>query len=100
MYTTGEKIKQILHTKQLTQTELAKIVGTTRQNVANTVGNYSKPNWEFLSKLSSELNVNLNWLIADIGEPFNIPPFEDVQDEFTARVRRIVQEELAKKRAD
>lgn len=89
---TAEKIKQIMHEKKLTQAQLANIVSTSRTNVANAAGGFSKPNWDFLSKLHTELNVNLNWLIADRGSMFIAPPNEALKDELRQEF-----EELLKK---
>ena len=100
MDTIGTKIKYIRQERRLTQDKLGKELGFSKQIVSNYENDLSKPSYDFLSKLNQIYNVNLNWLIADVGEPFNIPPFEEVEDEFTARVRKIIQEELAKKRND
>lgn len=97
MQTINEKIKYIRNKKQLTQGAFGEYLGVTRQAVANVEGGHSNPSLAFIRKLIETLNVNSNWLIADIGEPFNPPPFEDAEDQFTARVRKIIQEELAKK---
>lgn len=78
---TAEKIKLILHDKKLTQSQLADILSTSRTNVANAAGGFSKPNWEFLTKLHTELNVNLNWLIADTGSMYNQTPNEALKEE-------------------
>lgn len=67
---TGEKIKQILYDKKLTQAQLATICQTSRTNVANAAGGFSRPNWDFLKSLNKNLDVNLNWLIADDGNVY------------------------------
>lgn len=90
----GTKIKYIREQLgRLTQEELGEKLGISKQNVSNYENNLAKPNIEFLSKLNTELNVNLNWLIADNGQPFNPPPFADVEDEFIAKVRKILHDE-------
>lgn len=66
----GEKIKQILYEKKLTQAQLANICQTSRTNVANAAGGFSKPNWDFLKSLNKNLDVNLNWFIADDGQAY------------------------------
>lgn len=81
MNNTGEKIKEILYAKRLTQGDLAKIGGTSRQNVANYVSNLSKPNWEFLASLNTQLDINLNWFIADNGSMFITTPNEALKEE-------------------
>ena len=90
MNTTGEKIKEILYAKRLTQGDLAKIGGTTRQNVANYVSNLSKPNWEFLANINTQLDVNLNWFIADNGCMFNATPNEALKEELRQEFEKLM----------
>lgn len=97
MDTIGNKIKYLRQEKRLTQDSLGKELGFSKQIVSNYENDLSKPSYEFLTKLNEMYRVNLNWLIANDGEPFNTPPFEEVEDEFTAKVRKLIQEELAKK---
>lgn len=90
MNTTGEKIKEILYAKRLTQGDLAKIGGTTRQNVANYVSNLSKPNWDFLTNINTQLDVNLNWFIADNGCMFNAKPNEALKEELRQEFEKLM----------
>ena len=93
MDTTGVKIKQILHEKKLTQAQMASMLDTSRTNVANAAGDFSKPNWEFLKNLNLKLDVNLNWLIADNGSMFVSKPNEALKEE----LRQEFEELLRKK---
>lgn len=54
---------------------------SSRTNVANAAGGFSKPNWDFLKNLNIKLGVNLNWLIADVGDMFNHTPNEALKEE-------------------
>ena len=82
-----------MHEKRLTQADLARIGNTTRQNVANYINNLSKPNYEFLVKLNTELDINLNWFIADTGNMYISTPSEALKEELRAEF-----EELLRKR--
>ena len=93
MNTTGEKLKKILEDKNLTQSDLSGIVGVSRQTMSSIISNASKPNWDFLTKLNTELNVNLNWLIADTGKMYVSTPNEALKDELRKEF-----EELLRKR--
>lgn len=90
MDTIGEKIKFIRHEKRLTQESLGELLGFSKQIVSSYENNISKPNYEFLAKLYNLCNVNLNWFITGIGEPFNPPQFEEVQDELTQKVEGLL----------
>lgn len=66
----SKKIKEVRVVKGLTQVSLGEIIKLTKQAVSNVENETSSPSIDFLYNLAKELNVNLNWLIADIGEPF------------------------------
>lgn len=93
MNTTGEKLKIILKDKNLTQADLSNIVGISRQTMSSIMNNVSKPNWEFLTVLNTQLKVNLNWLIADNGNMYVSTPNEALKNE----LRKEFEELLRKK---
>lgn len=66
----SQKIKELRLLKNLTQSALGEQIGLTKQAISNVENATSKPSIEFLIKLVTELHVNLNWLLAGIGEPF------------------------------
>ena len=90
MDTIGQKIKFIRHEKRLTQEGLGKELGLTKQAISNYENELSKPSFDFLIKLHDVCNVNLNWFIAGVGQPFNAPQLEDVQDELTLKVEELL----------
>lgn len=90
MDTIGTKIKFIRQEKRLTQDGLGKELGFSKQIVSNYENDLSKPSYDFLYQLNQTYNVNLNWLIADNGQPFNPPKFEDVQDELEQKVEQLL----------
>ena len=93
MNTTGEKLKKILSDKNLTQADLSSLTGISRQTMSSIISNASKPNWEFLTILNTQLNVNLNWLIADNGKMYVSTPNEALKAELRQEF-----EELLRKR--
>ncbi len=90
MDTVGEKIKYIRNEKRLTQEALGALLGFSKQIVSSYENNISKPNYDFLVKLHNLCGVNLNWFIANAGQPFNPPQFEEVQDELTQKVEGLL----------
>jgi len=89
----GEKFKKIRKKLGLTQEELGRAVGVSKQAISNVESLHSNPSIPLLGKLIENLNVNSNWLIADIGDMFLKPKFDDVKDELMKEV-----EEMLKKR--
>lgn len=76
MDTVGERIKYLRNCKRLSQDEFGKRMGFSKQIVSNYENNLSKPSYEFLNKLVSEFNTNLNWLIANQGAVYINAPEE------------------------
>ena len=71
MTSIGLRLKQIRTEKHLTQAVLGKIIGVSKQAVANVESSHSNPSIEFMSKLFENLDINLNWFICGKGEMFN-----------------------------
>lgn len=69
--TIGEKIKYIRQDKGLTQAEFGQNIGLSKQAVSNVENNLSNPSIDFIGKLIVYYNINSNWLIANLGEPYN-----------------------------
>lgn len=94
MSTMSEKFKFLRSEKALTQQELADLVECKKQNISNIEVGHQKPTVELMQKLYNKLEMNLNWLIADDGEPFQsgsnqndsdvikIPYWEGLSNEF------------------
>ena len=66
----SQKIKELRLLKNLTQSSFGEKIGLTKQAISNVENALSRPSIEFLVKLVIEFHVNLNWLLAGIGEPF------------------------------
>lgn len=97
MNSQGIRIKKIRQEMNLSQEAFGKKLDVSKQYVSNLEAGRNLLNNEKLVSLLLDFNVNINYILAGIGEPFNPPPFEKVEDEFTAKVRKLIQEELAKK---
>lgn len=73
MSTTGKKIKFLRENKNLTQKELANILGVTRDVVANWETDRGAPNPEIWPKLSSFFNIRIDDLLGhEVYDP-NFP---------------------------
>ncbi len=70
MQTFGEKLKEIRIYLRLSQQDFGIKIGLSKQGVSKVENNQSFMSKEVLNRLIVDLNVNLNWLIADIGEMF------------------------------
>ena len=77
----SEKFKEIRKKKQFTQQMLADLLNVKKQNISNIEGGLQKPSFELMKKLIEKLNINSNWLIANIGSMFNQAPNEALKDE-------------------
>ena len=86
----GSKLKKIRKNLKLTQDEMAARLGIAVRSYAAYEREENNPPYSMLVLLCKEHNINLNWFVADIGEMFNVPKFEDVQDEITLKVESIL----------
>lgn len=86
----GNKLKNIRKHFKLTQEEMAARLGIAVRSYAAYEREENNPPYSMLVLLCKEHNINLNWFVADIGEMFNAPKFEDVQDEITLKVENIL----------
>lgn len=93
MDTIGERLKFLIDEKHLNQKQFGELIETSRQTISNYVNNLAEPKYDFCIKLNQKLDVNLNWFIANNGEPYNTAQFEQVEKDFTQRVREILKQE-------
>ena len=66
--TVGKRFKKIRQILSMSQGELANILGITKQAVSNIENSKSMPSISVMSKLAKEYDINLNYLIAEIGD--------------------------------
>lgn len=70
METTGDRVKKIRTLKNLTQEEFASKLDVSKQTISGIEKNRNFFSQSSLEKLVSSFNVNLNYIISGIGEPF------------------------------
>lgn len=58
-----ERIREIRIAKKISQVELAKILGVTKQSVSNWENDNIQPSVEMLSKIADALNVTADYLL-------------------------------------
>ena len=86
----SEKIRQVRKKLNITQEEISAQIGISYRAYSSYERGDRNPSLEFLEKLVKQYNINLNWLIADIGSMFNAPQYEDVKDEILKEVDEIL----------
>lgn len=79
----SERLKEILDSKKLSQTQAAKICGMAQQSM-NYIINSNLQSSKLAPEIASALNVNPDWLIYGIGRPdllkiSNIPILDSVR---------------------
>lgn len=82
METIGDRIKKIRTLKNLTQEEFASKLDVSKQTISGIEKNRNFFSQASLQKLVSSLNVNLNYVVSGIGEPF-LDDFK-IEDSFSA----------------
>lgn len=90
MSTIPEKFKSIRQEKQLTQQGLADLLSVKKQNISNIENGHQKPTFELMKKLIEQLNINANWLIANIGNMFNSTPNEALKEELRKEFEKLM----------
>lgn len=91
----GEKLHEIRRKLKLSQEEMSADTGVTYRAYTSYERGDRKPSFEFLIQLALKFNVNLNWLIANKGIPFedeNRPLFEDFKKDVLNEVKLILKE--------
>lgn len=64
MDTLGKRILKLLNDKNLTQKELAKIVGTTEVSIGRYINDKREPSATMLASIASALNVSTDFLLG------------------------------------
>lgn len=69
----GERLRWLLETRDMKQTELAEQIGTTQAAISNIVTNASrKPSAPTLLRMAAALQASADWIITGEGHPFEI----------------------------
>jgi transcriptional regulator with XRE-family HTH domain len=70
MSTEGKRVKEIREKLQLNQEEFAKLFGVSRSFITQVESGNKFLKRKYLSYLLETYNININYLLAGIGEPF------------------------------
>lgn len=97
METQGQRIKKIRQRLKLSQDEFGKIFGISKQFVSLLEQDKTFLNNDKLVKLLLDHNVNINYLLAGVGDMFIAPEFEDVKQEVLDEVNSILEKYGIKK---
>ncbi len=90
----GGKLHEIRKKLNLSQEEIAAQTNTSYRAYTSYERGDRKPSFEFLENLVIKFNVNLNWLIANTGEPFETK--QELQQNFKNEILSEVKEMLIK----
>ena len=71
------RIFTLLQEKKMTQSELAKMIGTRQSTISGWRQNKNEPEAELLEPIAKALNVSLDWLIT--GKELLVPEFPKEQ---------------------
>lgn len=86
----GERIKKIRQNLNLSQEDFGKLFEIQKQMVSSLENNKIKLNNEKLEKLLLTYNVNINWLLAEIGEMFIQKQPANLKDEIKQAVKEMI----------
>ena len=67
----GQRFKNVRKVLNMSQEEFANSLGITKQAISNFEHSKSLPSTAILNKLLINFNVNLNYLISEVGNMFN-----------------------------
>lgn len=66
-----DRIRKIIDTEQLSQSEFAEKVGVQRSNISHILAGRNKPSVDFIQKLLQNFdNLNSEWVLMGIGEMY------------------------------
>lgn len=66
----GKRLKQVLKKLDITQTSLSKTISISNVVINRYTKDKTMPDYNFLNKLTSAFNVNINWLLTGEGSMF------------------------------
>lgn len=89
----GKKLKKIRKNLSATQDEMASMLGVAVRSYAAYEREENNPPYSMLVLLCEKYNINLNWFLADKGQMFNPPKYDDVKDDLKLKVLDILKEQ-------
>ena len=93
MSTQGQRLKKIRLELNLSQDELGKKLGVSKQYISNIEADRNVLNNEKLVLLLSDFNININYILAGVDSPFVSCDSANITDDFRKNVRLILKEE-------
>lgn len=92
MSTFGSRLKQLRKELSLSQEELGKAINTTKSFISLVERDKNKLSAESFEILLLKFNVNLNYLLGEIGTPFLIENKYDLKFEIRSELEKILNE--------
>ncbi|MDY6364358.1 MAG: helix-turn-helix transcriptional regulator [Cyanobacteriota bacterium] len=89
----GERLQKVRKKLKLSQEDISTQIGISYRAYSSYEREDRKPPIDFLEKLATQYNINLNYLIAGIGKEFIAPKFDVAKDELRSEVLQILKEE-------
>ena len=86
----AKRIKELRTTLDISMAKMSVKIDIPARTITSYERSERTPSIEFLTQLCNILNVNANWFVTGVGEMFNPPKFEEVQDELTSKVEDIL----------
>ncbi len=93
MQTQGQRLKKVRQALNLSQVELGEKLGVSKQYISNIESDRNILNNEKLLLLLVDFDVNINYILAGIGEPFAKVDVDKPSNEFKQYVRIVLKEE-------
>jgi len=90
MFTIGQRIKRVRQELKLSQEQFGEIFNAGKSYISAVENDKSKLSVENLVKLLVNYNVNINYVLAEKGDIFIAPEFEDVKLEVLDEIDRIL----------
>ena len=90
MTTTGIRLRKCREYLKISQDDIAKLFGSTASYISLVENDKSKLSVENLVKLLLRYNINLNYLLAGVGNPFNTGENEEIREKVLKEVDEIL----------
>ena len=89
MESIGKRFKSVRKVLNMSQEEFASSLGITKQAISNVEHSKSLPSTAIMNKMLLNFDVNLNYLISEVGDMFNNPDkiYKSLRDELLNDVK-------------
>lgn len=97
MSTVGNRVRKIRKELSLSQDDFGQKIGLSRAGIAAVEADKNKFSQDVLYKIMTTFDINLNYLIGDMGEMFNCSNLDsstnnDIKEEILQEVHKILKE--------